>query len=107
MCLLATQVYHAWNQLRALDMPVSSWPGIMAAVVSDLLAENPIRGRLMLGAALWAMQVGAAGALAASGRLYSSHRSLRLNCASLALLTTACAANVMTAKTGPLQLQWA
>lgn len=57
VCLVLTQVYHAWNQLRALDMPVRSWPSVMAAVVAELLAENPIRGRIMLGAAMWAMQV--------------------------------------------------
>jgi hypothetical protein len=60
VCLVLTQVYHAWNQLRTLGMPVRSWPSIMAAVVGELLAENPIRGRLMLGAAMWAMQVRAA-----------------------------------------------
>jgi hypothetical protein len=57
VCLVLTQVYHAWNQLRTLDMPVRSWPSVMAGVVAELLAENPIRGRIMLGAALWAMQV--------------------------------------------------
>lgn len=57
LCLVLTQVYHAWNQLRTLDMPVRSWPSVMAGVVAELLAENPIRGRIMLGAALWAMQV--------------------------------------------------
>jgi hypothetical protein len=55
--LVSTQLYHAWNQLRTLGMPVRCWPGIIAAVVAELLADNPIRGRLMLGAALWAMQV--------------------------------------------------
>lgn len=54
---MLTQVYHAWNQLRSLDMPVSSWPSIMCAVVQELLHENPIRGRIMLGAMLWAMQM--------------------------------------------------
>lgn len=87
VCLLATQVYHAWNQLRTLGMPVRSWPSIMAAVVAELLAENPIRGRLMLGAALWAMQVSR----------YPVLPLLQTTARQLALL--------QQPSTGPLQLQ--
>lgn len=43
--------------LVALARIDSSWPSVVAAVVSELLAENPIRRRIMLGAAMWAMQV--------------------------------------------------
>lgn len=56
VCLVFSQVYHAWNQLRTLGVPISTWPSIMCAVVQELLNDNPVRGRLMLGAMLWAMQ---------------------------------------------------
>lgn len=57
VCLVVTQLYHAWNQLRALQVPMSSWPGVIASVIAELLAANPVRGRIMLGAAMWALQV--------------------------------------------------
>lgn len=57
VCLVLTQVYHAWNQLRTLGMPARTWPGIMCAVMSDMLADNPIGGRLLLGGLMFMLQV--------------------------------------------------
>lgn len=57
VCLVLTQLYHACNQLRALGRPPRAWPRIMATVVSDMLAANPVGGRVLLGAIMLMLQV--------------------------------------------------